>query len=57
MFNGETKIVMVIDSIRNQVKGYKSYSEADIESDHNLVTMNSHLKLKNPKKRDNIRKM
>lgn len=45
---------MTKQRFRNQIKQCKAYLGADINSDHNLLIMESELKYKNIKKKNNI---
>lgn len=47
---------MTKQRFRNQIKQCKAYPGADINSDHNLLIMESELKYKNIKKKNNIKR-
>ncbi|CAI6343800.1 unnamed protein product [Macrosiphum euphorbiae] len=48
--------IMTKQRFRNQIKQCKAYPGADINSDHNLLIMESELKYKNIKKKNNIKR-
>jgi len=45
---------MTKQRFRNQIKQCKAYPGADINSEHNLIIMESELKYKNIKKKNNM---
>lgn len=48
--------IMTKQRFRNQIKHFKAYPKADINSDDNLLIIESEIKYKNIKKKNNIRR-